>query len=68
MPNGEAKVNGTGARDRRPPPLVILLATVAQVGRVRLSKHELERISVSDKLDVRPQENGDLIVTYLRGD
>lgn len=45
---------------------VMLAALVKQSGRVRISKRDLTPVEGS-KLDVKVQENGDLVVTFVEG-
>ena len=45
----------------------LLFAIVKREGRVRLTRAELAAIEPRAGLDVKVQENGDLVVTFLRG-
>lgn len=46
----------------------MLTALVREQGRVRISRAALESIKRTDRLDVKVQENGDLVVTFLAGE
>jgi hypothetical protein len=45
----------------------MLFALVKQQGRVRFTQQELNAIEPRAGLDVKIQDNGDLLVTFLRG-
>jgi hypothetical protein len=46
----------------------MLTALVKEQGRVRISRVMLEGLQRTDRLDVKVQEGGDLVVTYLAGE
>ncbi len=46
---------------------IMLAALVKRDGRVRITRRELEAVQQRDKLDVKVQENGDLMVTFVEG-
>ena len=46
---------------------IMLFALVKQLGRARLTQHELNAVEPGSGLDVKVQPNGDLVVTFLRG-
>lgn len=46
---------------------IMLAALVRKEGRIRITRRELEAVQQRDKLDVKVQENGDLMVTFLEG-
>jgi len=45
----------------------MLFALIRREGRVRLSQADLAAVAPKDGLDAKVQENGDLVVTYLKG-
>lgn len=45
----------------------MLFALIRREGRVRLSRADLAAVALKDGLDAKVQENGDLVVTYLKG-
>lgn len=45
----------------------MLAALVRATGRVRIMREDLEAIGARDRLDVKAQDNGDLVVTFLPG-
>jgi hypothetical protein len=45
----------------------MLFALVRATGRVRIHRDDLKRVTDRDKLDVKVQENGDLVVTFEEG-
>lgn len=46
---------------------IMLAALVKRDGRVRITRRELDAIEQRSKLDVKVQENGDLVVTFVEG-
>ena len=46
----------------------MLTALVKQQGRVRIDRAMLDNLRTTDRLDVKVQEGGDLVVTYLAGE
>lgn len=46
---------------------LMLFALVRREGRVRISQREYQAIADADKLDVKVQENGDLVVSFEKG-
>lgn len=45
----------------------MLAALCRAQGRVRIPRGDLDKITQRDKLDVKVQENGDLVVTFVEG-
>jgi hypothetical protein len=46
---------------------LMLFALIRREGRVRISRREVDAITDADKLDVKVQENGDLVVSFEKG-
>jgi hypothetical protein len=45
----------------------MLFALIRETGRVRIKAEHLNVVTTADKLDVRVQPNGDLMVTFVEG-
>lgn len=45
----------------------MLAALVKQSGRVRITARELQSITQKSRIDVKVQENGDLVLSFLEG-
>lgn len=46
---------------------IMLAALVKQSGRVRIPVRELQSITQKSRIDVKVQENGDLVLSFLEG-
>jgi hypothetical protein len=46
---------------------IMLAVLVREHGRVRLSARDLAAVTRKDKLDVKVQDNGDVIVSFVQG-